>query len=446
MKLSKFFMEVKIQDNIYAVYNSLLMDVFFVNKDELDDIKQMNVQKNQLNKLKKAGIYVNDYKTDELALKLLKDRYYSVTGKIQIMYLIMTSTCNLACKYCFVENCKFNNKKEYMMSVSTIRNSIKKYTEYLKKNNISQGSVILYGGEPIINWEGIKEAINYSKKLSSPIKFSVVTNATLLNKEKIKFLAENDVEIGISIDGPKKLNDKNRIYRFSNKSVYDEVIEKFPLLKINKCKFGLSITISEEFLDKQDEVLNWLKKLGVNSIFYNLYHYTSHYENWKEYYQRASKFLLKSYDILSKNDIYDGRLIRKMDSVLNTEFKFSDCGAVGANQLTIKPNGDVCVCHGYLKTDKYVIGNILNNTIDELSSSREMDFWRKRNTLSNKKCLKCEALFICGGGCAIQAESLFGDRSCIDKPFCIHSKTALKWVLNRCYEASKKSIEKEVIK
>lgn len=65
--------------------------------------------------------------------------------------------------------------------------------------------------------------------------------------KKIKYLAENNVEVGISIDGPKNLNDKNRIYRSSSKSVYDEVIEKFPKLEINNCKFGLSITVSQDF-------------------------------------------------------------------------------------------------------------------------------------------------------------------------------------------------------
>lgn len=41
--------------------------------------------------------------------------------------------------------------------------------------------------------------------IKSPVKFSIVTNATLLSDEKIKYLAENNVEVGISIDGPKIL-------------------------------------------------------------------------------------------------------------------------------------------------------------------------------------------------------------------------------------------------
>ena len=38
MQLSKYFHYIKLENNIYAVYNSLIMDVVFVNKYKLDEI------------------------------------------------------------------------------------------------------------------------------------------------------------------------------------------------------------------------------------------------------------------------------------------------------------------------------------------------------------------------------------------------------------------------
>lgn len=428
MKLSRFFHHLKLENDLYAIYNSLIMEIIYLNKEKYNNVISFNVTIEEKNKLKELGIYVQDEKQDEKALEIVKKRYSEVTGRINIMYFILSSACNLGCKYCFIENCQFNNKKEINMSEKTALTALNKYTSYLKENKL-RGSVIFYGGEPLVNWKVIKKVLNQALMLESPIDFSMVTNATLLDKEKIEFLSKHNVEIGISIDGPKSLNDKNRIYRNSDKSVYDEVIKKFPLLDISKSKYGLSITVSEDLLDKQDEVLNWLKKLGIKSIFYNLYHYTSYDYNWESYYKKACKFLIKSYETLTQDGIYDGRMIRKIDSFYDNEFKFSDCGAIGANQLAIKPNGDICICHGYLKTDKYVIGNIDVNSLEEIMNSEEISFWKKRNTLENKKCLKCNSLFICGGGCAIQAEALFGNRKCLDKPFCIHTKSTLKWLL-----------------
>lgn len=444
MKISSFFHKVKLNSDTYAIYNSLVMDVIYLDNKKYNDVLNFNVSKDEEKLLKKAGIYIKDSSIDKSAIEVVKNRYDKVTGKINIMYFIMSSACNLGCKYCFIENCQFNNKQELNMNEKTALTAIFKYTNYLKENKI-RGSVIFYGGEPLVNFETIKLILKEAKKLDSPIDFSMVTNATLLDEEKIKFLSKYNVEIGISIDGPKSLNDKNRIYKVGNKSVYDEIIKKFPLLKVNNTKFGLSITVSNDFLDNQDEVLKWLKKLGVKSIFYNLYHYTSYDNNWEDYYKKASKFLIRSYKELTKNDVYDGRVLRKIDSFYNNEFKFSDCGAIGANQLAIKPNGDICICHGYLKTDKYVIGNINNNSLEEIMKSDEIDFWKKRCTLNNKKCLKCKALFVCGGGCAIQAEALFGSRKKLDKPFCIHTKKTLDYILKEGYKVNEKEGAKEVI-
>ena len=445
MILSKFFHSKQIEDNLYAVYNSLVMDVIYLNQKQLDNVKKYKVNKEDMKLLKDAGIYVDSLSKDKEALNIVKKRYDRVCGKVNIMYFIMSTSCNLGCKYCFIENCQFNNKKETNMSEKTALEALSKYDDYLKRNDI-RGSVIFYGGEPLVNWEVIQKVLLAAKDMKSPIDFSMVTNATLLDEEKIKFLASNNVEIGISIDGPKVLNDKNRIYRNSKKSVYDEVIKKFPMLKAEQTKFGLSITVSNDFLDNQDEVLDWLLKLNVKSIFYNLYHYTSYDDNWEDYYKRACAFLIKSYEKLSKKNIYDGRLIRKMESFYDNEFKFSDCGAIGANQLAIKPNGDACICHGYLKTDKYVIGNINDVSIETIMRSDEIKFWKHRNTLNNNECLKCDALYVCGGGCAIQAEALFGDRSQIDRPFCIHSKSALNWLLKESYRINTKNDVVEEVK
>lgn len=374
MELSKFYNVVELKNGVFGVFNSLMMDVIYVNKEYLKKIKEFKISQNEKNELLNKGIYVKNKEQDDLALEIVRKRFEQFKGKINIMYLIMTSGCNLGCKYCFVEKCTFNNKIEINMTPEVALIAVKKYGEYIKKNKIEDANLIFYGGEPLVNWNTMKLVIDYVKENSIPLKMSMVTNATLLTTEKIKYLAKNDIEIGISIDGPKELNDVNRIYRSKNDSVYDDVISKFPMLNIEKAKYGLSITISKEFLKYKKEVVEWLKKLGIRSVFYNLYHYTSYEGDWKEYYEEASEFIIYSYSKLSSEKIYDGRIIRKIESFFESEFKFSDCGAAGGNQLVIKPNGNVCVCHGYFKTNKYELGNIKENSIEELTSTEEFDF------------------------------------------------------------------------
>lgn len=58
----------------------------------------------------------------------------------------------------------------------------------------------------------------------------------------------------------------------------------------------------------------------------------------------------------------------------------------------------MCICHGYLKTNKYVIGCINKQSIDELMNTDEIRFWKRRSTIYNDECLNCEAIYTCGGG------------------------------------------------
>ena len=59
--------------------------------------------------------------------------------------------------------------------------------------------------------------------------------------------------------------------------------------------------------------------------------------------------------------------------------------------------------------------------------------WYINTPINNDICQKCDALFLCGGGCAMQSKALFGDEMKIDKAFCIHSKIVLKFLLTELY-------------
>lgn len=438
MKVSSFFHSVPVGDGINALYNSLLMDIVFSTDEELAHVIQCNVSdENQISKLQDAGIYVANSSVDNMALDAIRKNCISKNSEIDIMYLIVSSMCNFGCKYCFV---KSQTTEFELMDATTAEVAINKFAKYLKETGKQSGEVIFYGGEPLINFEVIRRVVNKIKEDDLKIKCSIVTNGSLIDKEKAAFFAEHEIDVGISLDGFKEVNDKNRVYRSSEKGTYDDVLDAVRLLQECDAPFGLSITVSEELLLHQDEIILWLGTLDIKRIFYNLLHFTEKFDGWKDYYKSAALFLIKSYEVLSKQSIIDGRLFRKIDCLLRQEFKYADCAAIGENQITVQPNGDICICHGYFKKPQYSISNIkdIELTSFSLSSDDEMDFWRYRAPIFNEQCIQCEALFLCGGGCALQAEALFGDRSHIDEPFCIHTKSALKWLLEKLYEFDRK--------
>lgn len=441
--LSKFSHFIRLKNDQYSVFNSLLFEPLVITKEEKDNLKENKLDKftkEELELLSKKGIIVKNKDKDKKVLNTLRDYVTKATyGGISLLYIIPSNICNLACKYCFIG--KLNHKLE-IMSNETIDKIAENYHNYLEKEKITKATIIFYGGEPLTAFNTIKYAVSKLKCFDKiEWNFAIVTNLTLLTAEIIDFFKENDFSVGISIDGPKETNDANRVFNSdSNRSVYDVVIKNLQLLKKNGIKnIGLSITLTDEILNDK-KFLKWLKDLGINDINYNLLHFTKQTNEWNNYYKKATKFLFKSNSFLSRFNVIDDRLQRKIRAFNSKEFKYNDCGAIGGHQLCFAPNGDVTVCHGFWNSQKQKCGNIKINTIEDLIETKTFKQWQNNLTINKRNCLKCPAIYICGGGCAMQSSDLFNNIEEIDKAFCVHTKYSLKKLLNEKLKEAKNVI------
>lgn len=440
MMVSKYCKNVKVDKNIYAVFNSLIMQPVFLTKEKLDNLKNdfFNCFSNdEIEFLKKFGIVVKDSKTDAELLKIIKEEYYkNIENKITIMYLIPVNTCNLGCKYCFIG--KLNNK-EQKMTFDTAKKAIDMFSKHLDSVK-EKGEIFFYGAEPLINFDLIEKVVKYINLNNYNIKFSMVSNGLLVNEKIADFIKKYNIGLEISIDGPKNVTDANRVFKNTDLGIYDKLLEKINLLKKYDVDFGLSITVSPTFIENKMQIIEWLKRLNVKNISYNLLHYTYKTDEWKEYYKKAVDFIYYSNLELFDYGFNEDRINRKYKSVYLNEFKYSDCGALGANQITVCPNGDIEICHGYWNKEKHAFPNINSlNDLSELFDLADFKKWKTYLPIFKSKCLKCPAIYLCGGGCAMQSNDLFGDPNNIDKAFCIYSKKMLKYIMKEIYQDAKNS-------
>lgn len=438
MKLSNFFYYLPVDNNHYAIYNSLLMDILFVDKNTLTSIlNNIDIDDNTKDRLYKAKIIVKSDEEDEEAYNRL---YRSIIGdskKISVLYLIVSSYCNLACTYCFINNNPLSTNMEELMSKETVEIAIKKFISETERNGTSENAqIIIYGGEPFANPETLVHAIKCIRNLNKTLEISIVSNGTMLTEELIQVLKENNVGLGISIDGPKYINDKNRLFRTGSSSVYDSLKENIDLLKKLNANFGLSVTITKDVINHKDEIINWLFDLDVKNVFWNLYHYSEPDIEWEQHYDEMAKFIFETYDVLDGNGFSNDKLTELITLFINKNFRRQGCAAIGFNQLTIQPNGDICVCHGDSRSSKYVIGNIIDDDIPAILEKTNNTVWEKCYTILHDECKHCHALFICGGGCPVQSEALFGNRVEIDHASCIFYKHFLSWILRKYYYLS----------
>lgn len=445
MMKSKYFHSMKIKDDVYAVFNSLILDIEYITSKDFDLInneKYYKIDFEKLEKYIKKGIIVESEATDQKAYNILYKNYINDCRKLDFMYLIITQGCNLGCKYCFLENMDANwvNRR---MDIKTARVAIDKYIQHIKKNKISEASIMLFGGEPLINWDLFKGIINYTrttypelfrKNAKNKLSFRTVTNGTLITKQKALYFKKNNIIPAISLDGPKHINDKNRIFKGGNKSVYDAVMDVIKILKENDCPFGLSITLSKEVVDEGQKIVDWLKDLDVKDIYFNPLHYNESNDEWKVHYEKSTKFIINSFFELLRNDIVNGRPVRQISSFVKRSFYYADCGSAGLHQIAVKPDGEVLVCQCDYTSEKNKLGNILEDDIETMINSANTERWIKSIPLLKKECQNCESIFICGGSCLTQNANMF-DHSCmVDQTYCIYIKMMLEWLIKRWHE------------
>lgn len=127
--------------------------------------------------------------------------------KRKIVMLTLTENCNLSCVYCFEKE-----KTKMVMDINTAKEAL--LYEFLNSDDFDEIEIDLFGGEPTLRMDVIKELVNwtYNQGFSKPYLFFLETNGTLVHGEIKNWLKSNSdyVWAGLSLDGTPETHNKNR--------------------------------------------------------------------------------------------------------------------------------------------------------------------------------------------------------------------------------------------
>ncbi|WP_258084225.1 radical SAM protein [Thermococcus thermotolerans] len=184
-------------------------------------------------------ISISEIEEDTLRYGILRDGLYE-------LLLEVTNNCNFRCRYCvFGGNYEdFRTHGYSFMTLEIATKAIDLYFHYLKEgaflNPKREPTIAFYGGEPLLNFKIIEKCVNYTNhKYSDEFtpQYTITTNAALINKRIAEFLVKNDFDVSISLDGPKKEHDRNRILP-NGRGTFDLVMRGISNLKEAQKKYG----------------------------------------------------------------------------------------------------------------------------------------------------------------------------------------------------------------
>lgn len=445
--LSKFTHIFEVKPNVFAYYNSLFLRPVYVNSDESILLQQyVNGDNVDISDELKKAIIDNKIvveSIDEDNELLINAKNQLLTPYPTIAYFILSEKCNLACKYCFLGNNDKNIHMRQMPSMTT--EMVERAVEYFAWQNNThpewskhKKEIIFYGGEPLINFKALKHTIDTVRifqdhnKITKNLDFSMVTNGLLLDEEKIQYLKENNVAVSISIDGMDSEANSNRIDKNGN-PIFNKLMSILKLIEKMEWQVGLSITLTKKTIKNIDHIISLLDRFNICGISFNLLYSTDDFKLDEQYYSEAADFIIDFFKIARTKGIYEDRILRKIDAFVNSKLYLSDCAATSGSQIAILPDGRVGICHGCIENKEFFFTDI--NSREPLDSNDIMLKWSQISPINNPKCMDCEALGICGGGCPINASNNSNNDvfTAIDQAFCIHAKKTLDFMVKDLY-------------
>lgn len=175
----------------------------------------------------------------------------------------VTEDCNLRCKYCIFSGKYFDMRTHSAkkMSLETALKSVDYYISYVNESMQyapeKQSVISFYGGEALLELSLIKKVVDHVKEKKFKTMYALTTNGTLLTKETVKYLVDNDFLVSISLDGSPTNHNRNRVFsngHGSYKSAYSGLLRLKKEIERQGKESKLPILILTCYDDKTDMI------------------------------------------------------------------------------------------------------------------------------------------------------------------------------------------------
>lgn len=342
------------------------------------------------------------------------DKFPPITN----VFLFLTNQCCCSCPYCF--ETRSQEKMDFELALYVT----KKLIANAEKSGLLPG-ITYFGGEPMLEYENIIVPLtNFIRKdYKKPFNLKIITNGVLLDEDRIKFLADNDVNIQLSIDGNRETQNVNRPLK-SGQGSFDRMQQVIPLLTkyTNNTYFRATVIPATAHFLYND--LTYLEGVGLPGGFIM----PNEFEPWSNEAKRTVEIEIRKYTDLKIKEFKEGKkpiLIRNYRDALrqipriNAAIKNdlmrpqglcglkTKCGLCSSNNAAIACNGDIYSCLGEVGEELFKLGSVYTGLDEEKRLALHSLY--KNDGINMEKCENCKLNRICDYGCISKNYILTGD-------------------------------------
>jgi uncharacterized protein len=140
----------------------------------------------------------------------------SAAPDIRSLIVKLAERCNINCSYCYLYQHEDRSylRRPAFMSDEVYEAMLGRAVDYCDRREGAGMSLVFHGGEPtLVGIPRFQRLVGRARELLGDRleRLAVQTNGTLVNRDWARTFAELEVEVGVSLDGPPEIHDRERV-------------------------------------------------------------------------------------------------------------------------------------------------------------------------------------------------------------------------------------------
>ncbi len=397
-------MKLFFHNNKYFVYDTYQNEIFQIERGHFLELRELTQQgvKQYLNSVSDSN-FKNDIKClinkgyfkakiaetiEHPETQYTKELLDQCIGYLQLQ---VTQDCNFSCRYCsFASEVLYNRPhSKKMMTYDTAKKAIDLL--YNHSSRVPEIRISFYGGEPLLNYNLIKHAVEYVEKrfCIKKIRYYITSNFSIVNTEILDFFIAHGFNLLISFDGNEEIQNSHRVFGKTGGKTFESVFKNIEFLKnYNSRFFEHNVRFNAVYFSDESvpEIYSFFDRIGVpeNRISVTTAD-LSGIDYSRSFLKRIEKKDNETNDVLNTTK----EILAKRIPIYKKWHPNGTC-IPGIGRMLIDVDGCIYPCEKVIETEASCIGNLT----DGLNTGR-INIMQNIAKLTENECKHCWAMRFC---------------------------------------------------
>ena len=332
-----------------------------------------------------------------------------------LVELLLTEKCNLACEYCLAGA---DQSLPHMSEEVAFKAIDLAY-------GMQHPSITFEfsGGEPFLRFGLMRKLVEHIRehplRQGREVYVCLQTNGTLLDEERVAWMADNQVIVGLSLDGNPESHNLSRP-QVNGKESFSKVLRGMRLMRDAGVGFGILVVLNRSNIHSPGPLIEFMAEHGINQFKLNPIAFLgTARSDWDKlalgqeqilgYFQDLGRRL-----VASGLDIYEANLMDMTRHLVSKQRQSrclrGHCGA-GDSFNAVAADGSIYPCGRATQSPGLKLGEVLKESYALNRPGRDnlhIQRIRERRPKTLDDCISCSYRELCQGGCSVQAFERYG--------------------------------------